>query len=313
MNVLFLDSVHPILKERLNNAGYTCIERLTQPVSELGPDLNEAVGIVIRSRFQLNSDIFNKCPNLKFIARSGSGLENIDVKEAELRNIKIYNSPEGNCDAVAEHVIGMLLMLFNNLCRSDRQVRNGKWVREGNRGMELNNKTVGIIGYGHTGSALARKLTGFGCRIMAFDKYKSGFGTENIEESSMNELFDSCDIISFHLPLTEETRFLANELFFQSFKNPVCIVNSSRGPILNTADLVKAMQKDKIWGVCLDVLEYEETSFEYLSESKMPDPLKWLSSSDKAVLTPHIAGWTRESYFKLSAVLADKILADKSA
>lgn len=311
--MLFLDSVHPILKERLNDAGYTCIERLTQPVSELEPDLNEAVGIVIRSRFQLNSNIFNKCPRLKFIARSGSGLENIDIKEAELRNIKIYNSPEGNCDAVAEHVIGMLLMLFNNLCRSDRQVRNGKWVREGNRGMELNNKTVGIIGYGHTGSALARKLTGFGCRIMAYDKYKSGFGTENIEESGMNELFNSCDIISFHLPLTEETRFLANEQFFQSFKNPVCVVNSSRGPILNTSDLVKAMQKDKIWGACLDVLEYEETSFEYLSESKMPDPLKWLSSSDKAVLTPHIAGWTKESYYKLSAVLADKILTNKNA
>lgn len=312
MNVLFLDSVHPILKERLSSSGYNCIERFSEPLNELDNEFQEAYGIVIRSRFRLDSAIFNKCSKLKFIARSGSGLENIDILEAEKRNVKIYNSPEGNCDAVAEHVIGMLLMLFNNLCRSDRQVRNGKWVREGNRGIELNNKTVGIIGYGHTGSSLARKLIGFGCRIMAYDKYKSGFGNEIIEESTLNDLLDSCDIISLHLPLSEETRFMANESFFQSFKNPVCVVNSSRGPILNTSDLVKAMQKDKVWGACLDVLEYEETSFEYLSETKMPEPLKWLSSSDKVVLTPHIAGWTKESYYKLSSVLADKILADKN-
>jgi D-3-phosphoglycerate dehydrogenase len=309
MNVLFLDTVHPVLQDRLQQAGHHCIERFSEKAEALHSEFSQADGIVLRSRFRIDAHILDLCPNLKFIARSGSGLENIDLDAAKIRGIEIFNSPEGNSEAVGEHALGMLLMLFNNLCRSDRQVRNGKWVREGNRGIELGNKTVGIIGYGHTGQSLARKLSGFDCKILAFDKYKSGFGTDRIIECGLEDIFSNCDIISFHVPLTPETNYMADLEFFNSFSKSICIINTSRGPVLNTGDLVKAMQSEKIWGACLDVLEYEENSFEYLSDSKMPEPLKWLTSSDKVVLTPHVAGWTKESYYKLSSFLADKILA----
>jgi len=310
MKVLFLDSVHPVLAERLEKAGMECIWVTTESLDELAAKLREAYGIVIRSRFVLDEPLLSRCPELRFVARSGSGLENIDLIAAEKKGIQVFNSPEGNRTAVAEHAIGMMLMLLNNLCRADRQVRNGKWIREGNRGGELEGRCIGIIGYGHTGSSFASRIAGFGCRVLAYDKYKKDFSTDYGRECSLEEIFREADVLSLHLPLTPETAYWLNSERIAKFHKPFLLVNTSRGSVVNTRDLVEALRKGLISGACLDVIEYEEHSFEAIGAGeKMPAAMQFLAASDKVVLTPHIAGWTRESYFKLSDVLADKILA----
>jgi D-3-phosphoglycerate dehydrogenase len=233
-------------------------------------------------------------------------MENIDVVAAKARNIVCLNSPEGNRDAVGEQAIGMLLSLFNNIIRANSEVRNGKWLREENRGLELRGKTVGIIGFGNVGSSFAEKLSGFGCRILAYDKYKSDYAPVHVHETDLKTITNEADIVSFHVPLTDETRYMANEQFFSSCKDGVYIINTSRGKVLNTHDLVEAMKMEKVMGACLDVLEYEKVSFEDVTTSN-PD-FDWLCQSDRVVLTPHIAGWTYESNIKLSTVLARKII-----
>lgn len=313
MKVLFIDSVHPILEDRLQDAGFECIDGTRKSFKELQPYLQEAEGAVIRSKFKMTAEVMDQMPNLKFIARSGSGMENIDIEHAKKKGIRLYNSPEGNCDAVGEHAVGMLLSLLHKICKGNIEVREGQWLREENRGRELSEMTVGIIGYGHTGQAFAKRLSGFGCRIMAHDKYKTGFGNAHVEEADIDSIKRDCDVLSFHLPLTDETRYYFDAEFGAEMEKPFILINTSRGKVVDTAALVELMRKEKVIGAGLDVLEYEKVSFESLDPGNIPEPLLYLSASEKAILTPHVAGWTVESYIKLSTFLADKILRDFNA
>ncbi|HIP32618.1 MAG TPA: phosphoglycerate dehydrogenase [Crocinitomicaceae bacterium] len=308
MKVLFIDIVHPILQERLTKAGYICIDGTKLSKEECEKEIIDMSGVVIRSRFRMEASFLSQAKYLKFIARSGAGMENIDVDYCQKNNIALYNAPEGNRNAVGEHALGMLLSLFNRLHLADREVKNGKWDREGNRGIELDGKTVGIIGYGNNGSAFAKKLRGFDVEILAYDKYKSGFGNEFVKESTLEELFQSCDVVSFHIPQNEETIYFANDDFFASFAKNIYLINLSRGKVVKTSALVHSLKNGKVIGACLDVLEYEKSSFESFFEQEMNEDFKYILNSEKTLLSPHVGGWTVESYFKLSDVLADKIL-----
>ncbi|MEX2379901.1 MAG: NAD(P)-dependent oxidoreductase, partial [Vicingaceae bacterium] len=265
-------------------------------------------GAVIRSKFKFDREVFDVAPHLKWIARSGAGMENIDTELAEKRGVKCFNSPEGNRDAVAEHSIGMLLTLFNQLIQADAEVRMGEWNREKNRGIELKGKTVGILGYGFMGGAFAKRLKGFDVNVIAYDKYKSGFGNDFVQEVDLPTLFDQSDVLSLHLPLTEETTFMVNANFINRFKKPIYLINTARGKNVKTADLVTALKSGRVLGACLDVLEYEKTSFESLKTDELTEDFQYLRTSNKVILSPHVAGWTQESYVKLSTVLAEKIL-----
>ena len=311
--MLFIDSVHAILEERLTKLGVICEHDYTSNKQEIEAKINNYQGVVIRSRFTLDTTFFNAANNLKFVARSGAGLENIDVAYAEKVGVKIIHSPEGNMDAVGEHSIGALLMLFNQLKKGDAEVRKGIWDREGNRGLELSGKTVGIIGYGFMGSSLAKKLMGFDVTILAYDKYKVGsLKTEDrswVTEVTLEQLKAESDIISIHLPLTEETNYYIDTHFINSCAKPFYLINTARGNHVKTADLVQALKSGKILGACLDVLECETKSFETISAEQLPQDFVYLTQSENVILSPHVAGWTVESYIKLSSVLADKIEA----
>lgn len=309
MKVVFLDIVHPILQDRLTAKGFTCVLADQLSKEECKIAVKDADGIVIRSRFRMDEEFLQHAPQLKFIARSGAGMENIDQAYCDSKGIQLFNAPEGNRNAVAEHALGMLLALFNRLLIADKEVRSGKWDREGNRGVELDGKTVGIIGFGNNGSAFARKLRGFDVRVLAHDKYKQGFGTNDVEESSLNDLYENADVVSFHIPQNEETMWYADEKFFNSFKKPIYLINLARGKVVRTSALVNALKSGKVAGACLDVLEYEKSSFESFFEQELSEDFQYLLESDKVILSPHVGGWTFESYFKLSDVLADKILA----
>ena len=306
--VLFLDTVHPVLEQRLIANNYNCIDATQLPLEAIQPLLNDAFGLVIRSRYTMNSELLKNAPNLKFIARYGAGMENIDEDYCKEKNIQLFNAPEGNRNAVGEHALGMLLALFNQLVKSDTEVRKGKWDREGNRGVELDGKTVGIIGYGNNGAAFAKKLRGFDVKVLAYDKYKSGFGNEFIQESTLENIFKNADVVSFHIPQNDETLFMANDDFFSKFTKSIYLINLSRGKIVQTSALVKGLKSDKLLGACLDVLEYEKSSFESFFEQEIPEDFKYILESDRTILSPHVGGWTEESYFKLSDVLADKVL-----
>jgi D-3-phosphoglycerate dehydrogenase len=311
--ILFVDTVHPILEERLLALGYVCEHDLRSSKETIESKIENYFGLVIRSRFPIDQQLLDKAKNLRCIARSGAGLENINVACAEEKGIKVFNSPEGNMDAVGEQTIGMLLMLFNQLKKGDQEVRNGIWDREGNRGLELSGKTIGIIGYGNMGKALAQKLSGFGCKVIAHDKYKKSFSDSFVEEVSLPEIFEKTDVLSVHLPLSEETYHYVNEVFLNQFKKPIYLINTARGNNVCVADLVKGLKNKKILGACLDVLEYETKSFETINFEDLPEDFKYLSNSESVVLSPHVAGWTKESYVKLSSYLADKIQASFSA
>lgn len=307
--ILFIDSNHPRLHEKLQSAGFSCDLYFDKSPDELIHLLPQYDACVIRSKFKITRDIIDSCPNLKAIARAGAGMENIDVEYATKKGILCIHAPEGNKDAVAEHAIGMLLALFNNIVRADREVRNGIWKREENRGIELMGKTVGVIGYGNMGSALCERLKGFGVRILVYDKYKTGFGSEFIQECSLIELQKESDIISLHVPYTNETHHLVNSEFIQSVNKPFYLINTARGKCVNTIDLVEAIKNGKIKGACLDVLEYESVSFENIAIHKIPAPLSFLFQSEKVILSPHIAGWTQESNVKIAEILSDKLIA----
>jgi D-3-phosphoglycerate dehydrogenase len=302
--ILFVDEVHPILAERLTSIGFTCEYDYQSTKDEIEYKINEYFGLVIRSRFPVDKKLLQKATGLKFIARSGSGLENIDLETAKSLNIKIFNSPEGNATAVAEHALGMLLTLFNKICIGNFEVKNKQWNREKNRGIELEGKTIGIIGYGVMGSAFAKRLQGFNCSIIAHDKYKSNFGNTLVSEVNLNEIFNRADIVSLHLPQTEETFHYVDDLFIEKMKKPFYLINTARGKNVSTKALVKGLKSGKISGACLDVLEYEKSSFENLETD---ENFNYLCNAGNVLLTPHVAGWTVESYFKLSDILADKI------
>lgn len=308
--VLFVDTVHPILKERLVELGYECHDFTSKNLQEFLAVIPNYFGIVIRSKFTINKQVIDAAKQLKFIARSGAGMENIDLEYCKEKGITCFNSPEGNKAAVAEHALGMLLMLLNRLKIADSEVRNGVWLREENRGYELEGKTFGVIGYGNMGSAFVQRLQGFGCKVLVYDKYKTNYAESWFTAcKSLEELQNEVDFVSIHTNYTPETHYLANEAFFNAFKKPIYFINTARGKNLKTTALVDAIEQGKVLGACLDVLEFEPSSFEQVDalKSNIPAELAYLLKSNKVVLSPHVAGWTHESYYKLSNFLADKI------
>ncbi len=313
MKINFIDRVHPVLSTRLTVAGHTCEDLSERTGDDLLAQLRDSEGLVVRSRLMLDEAVLKHAPKLRFIARAGAGMENIDRDACARRGIKLYNSPEGNRDSVAEHAVGMLLALMNHLPKADHEVRHGIWDRVSNSGHELCGSTVGIIGFGQMGTAFAQRLAGFGVLVVAHDKYRSGFANERVEEVSLEELQERSDVVSLHLPLTPETAHYANADFFARFARPIRFINTARGPITDTAALLDAIDAGKVRGACLDVLEFEERSLQGLRQQQDEATLHRLRASPKVLLSPHVAGITEESYFKLANVLADKILRDIAA
>ncbi len=308
MKVLFIDSTNKALVEILKNNNFDCYYNPDISEDTIRETIHEYQGIITRSKITFDKELINKASNLKFIGRVGAGMENIDVDYAESKGVKCFNAPEGNCDAVGEHAVAMLLNLFNNLCRANMQVKNGIWKREANRGTEISGKTIGIIGYGNTGSAFARKICGFSAKILSYDKYKTNYEDGFSEETTLEKIFEETDILSLHVPLTKETHYMVDEQFLNKFKKNIYLINTARGQVVKTDDLAIAMQNGKVLGAALDVLEYEKASFEKLHFGDMPESMQYLIDSDSVVLSPHIAGWTFESDYKLAKVLADKIV-----
>ncbi|MBU2650435.1 MAG: hypothetical protein KKA81_05830 [Bacteroidetes bacterium] len=305
--VLFIDETHPLLVSELQTMGYHCEMFSGTSVNDILGKLHEYCGVIIRSKYSIDKEFIDKAENLEFIARAGSGMENIDLDYAASKGIHCLNSPEGNRDAVGEHTLGLLLALLNRIHASDREVRNGLWKREENRGLEIKGKTIAIIGYGNMGSAFAQRLAGFEARVIAYDKYKSGFSSGYISEASMDDVFALTDILSLHVPLNHETEYMVNDKYLNKFAKPVFLINTSRGKVVDTASLVRMLQSGKVRGAALDVLEYESLSFESLDYEDYPEPFRFLSKAENVVLTPHVAGWTVESKEKLALVLAEKI------
>ncbi len=306
MKILLLDKNHPLITEQLSEKGFVLEKDFSSSYEQVLEKIYLYEGIIIRSRIPLDAHFLEKAKNLKFIARVGAGMENIDIAKAQELGIKLINSPEGNKDAVAEHVIGTLLVLMNRLFISSNEVKKGLWLREENRGEEILGKTFGIIGYGNMGKAVAKRLSGFGCKTIFYD-IKPNLSDEFATQVSLQELQENADILSLHTPLTEDTLYMIDEEFISKMKKNFYFINTARGKNLKTSALVNALKSGKIKGACLDVLEYEKTSFENL-ETKNED-LEYLLNSEKAIITPHIAGWTHESKIKLAQVIVDKILA----
>ena len=310
MNVLHVDSNHPSLLKKLAAAGYDNIEGYTLTREAVLANQHLYDGIVIRSRFHIDREFLEQATNLKFVGRVGAGLESIDVDFARERGIALFSAPEGNRNAVGEHTLGMLLSLFNNLNQADRQVREGLWYREANRGVELDGKTVGIIGYGNMGRSFAKKLKGFDVKVICHD-IRDGVGDENAQQVPLKQLQLEADVVSLHTPWTPETNHFINKKFIDGFANHFWFLNTARGKSVVTADLVEALRCGKIRGAGLDVLEYEKSSFEHLftEEDTMPEALQELLLMDNVIFSPHVAGWTAESHVKLAKTIADKIIA----
>ena len=303
MRILFIDTAHPYLKEQLEQTQHICDTAYVKSKEDVEQIISNYEGIIIRSRFKVDKNFIAKATQLKFIARAGSGLENIDVDYAKSKNIKCFNAAEGNRQAVAEHTIGMLLSLFNNLNKSDQEVRNGIWKREENRGIELSGKTIAIIGFGNNGLAFANVLKGFGVHILAYDKYLKNYSYQ----STMQEIYQKADIVSLHIPLTDETTYLIDDNFINNFKKDFYLINTARGKCANTTSIVQGLKTGKIKGACLDVLEYEKTSFEDLSKEGFTNEMQYLIDSKKIILSPHIAGWTIQSNIKIAGILLHQI------
>ncbi|TDX84181.1 2-hydroxyacid dehydrogenase [Epilithonimonas xixisoli] len=307
MKILQLDKNHPLISEQLTAKGFVVEEDHSSSYDEVLEKIKDYEGIIIRSRIPLDKNFLTKSSHLKFIARVGAGMENIDIETAEQLNIKLINSPEGNRDSVAEHVVGMLLILMNRLFIASNEVKNGIWKREENRGDELLGKTFGIIGYGNMGKATAKRLSGFGVEVI-FHDILPNLSDEFATQVSLEELQKKSDILSLHIPLTDETNYLIDESFISKMAKNFYFVNTARGKNLKTKDLVEAIENGKVLGACLDVLEFEKPSFENLEVENQD--LKFLLDSEKVIVTPHIAGWTSQSKEKLAQVIVDKILAD---
>lgn len=303
MRIHFLDEVHPVLAERLRAAGHACIAH-DHPQAAL---LDDCDGLVVRSR-PVDAALLDRAPRLRFVARVGSGLENIDTAACAARGVAVINSPEGNRDGVAEHTVLLVLALLRHLPRADRQVRNGLWPREENRGTDLHGLTVGIIGLGHMGLAFAERLRGFGVRVLGHDKYRRGHAPPHVEECDLATVQRESDIVSLHLPLTAETRHYADARFLAAFAKPVRLVNTSRGPVLHTAALLDALDSGRVLAAGLDVLEFERPDLSGLDPGAEAQVLERLLRDDRVILTPHIAGVTREGRLKMAVVLAEKIL-----
>jgi len=308
VKILHLDSNHPLLWEQLEQAGFINHQDYKSSKEAVEEIIHEYNGIVIRSRFDIDRQFLDKAPNLQCIARVGAGLESIDVDYAGKKGVELIAAPEGNRNAVGEHALGMLLSLFNKLNKADREIRSGKWIREGNRGYELEGKTVGIIGYGNMGKSFAKKLRGFDVEVVCYD-IKPGVGDENARQVSLEELQEKADIFSLHTPYTPQTNKMVDADFINKFTKPFWLINTARGKAVVTKDLAEALKSGKILGAGLDVLEYEKSSFEQLFTNEVPEEFQYLLNSDNVLLSPHIAGWTFESHEKLAQVIVDKIKA----
>jgi len=301
-NILIVDDIHPIFIEQAEAMGYKCDYKPTIKPEEAYAIIAAYEGLVIRSKFLVNKMVLDLAKNLRFICRAGAGMDNIDERYADEKGVTLINAPEGNMDAVGEHAVGMLLSLMNNFNRADAEIRKGVWKREANRGYELKGKTVGIIGYGFMGKSFARKLSGFEVNVIAYDKYKIGFGDQYAREVSMEEIVKHSDVLSLHVPLTSETSGLVNDEYLFHFKKPIFLLNTSRGKVVKTQAVLNAIKAGKILGAGLDVLEVEK--FPALGEQPWFDELR---QSGKVLLTPHVAGWTFDSYRRISEVMAEKL------
>jgi D-3-phosphoglycerate dehydrogenase len=307
VKILHLDKNHPLLIEQLTKAGYKNEEDYTSSKSDIEQIISGYDGIVIRSRFKCDSTFIDAGTNLKFIARVGAGLESIDIPYAESKGITLISAPEGNCNAVGEHTLGMLLSLFNKLNKADLEVKKGKWNRETNRGIELDGKTVGIIGYGNMGKAFSKKLQGFDCKVICYD-IKENVGDKNATQVSLITFQKEVDVVSLHIPWTPLTNSMVNSNFINQFSKAFWLLNTARGKSVVTSDMILALKKGQLLGAGLDVLEFEKSSFESLFSNKIPASLSDLLSMDNVILSPHVAGWTIESKEKLAQVIAEKIV-----
>ena len=306
MKILITNYVHPDLASRLREMGHEVVYNPDYKYEDLAAEIEDYHGLVINTKIKMTAEMIDLGKNLKFIGRLGSGLDIIDLEHAKKKGIEVISTPEGNRNAVAEHVFAMLLALNNNILQADKEIRKGIWNREKNRGVELQKKIFGIVGLGNTGQSLAAKLSPWTQGILYYDKYLLDTPTHlaNIESVSLKELQKRCDIISFHVPLTKETKHMINRKFINECKDGVIIINTSRGKVAKTADLIEGMQKKKLGGLCLDVFENEKTLSYSQDEQELYQSLFKL---EKTVFTPHIAGWTHESLQKIANVMADKV------
>lgn len=310
MTILHLDKNHPLLIEQLSSFGLENHEDYASSKAEVEAKIHLYDGIVIRSRFPIDAALLKKAKHLKFIGRVGAGLENIDIAFAKQQGIQLFNAPEGNRDAVAEHALGLLLNLTNRIRIADKEVRKGVWLREENRGEEIMGKTVGIIGYGYMGKAFAKRLQGFGCEVICYD-IKDNIGDEFAVQVSFEAFVKRTQILSLHVPLTDKTLGMVNTEFISRFQHNIWLINTSRGKVVKTQDLVEALESGKVKGAGLDVLDYEKSSFENLfsDEVEMPAAFRTLIHMNNVILSPHIAGWTIESKAKLAQTIVDKVKA----
>jgi D-3-phosphoglycerate dehydrogenase / 2-oxoglutarate reductase len=304
LKALIADEMHPSIFEMLDNIGmqYSYQPKISR--NEIIAQIQRFDGLIIRSKTNIDNELLEAAPNLKFIARAGAGLDLIDIKATQKRNIALFAANEGNADAVAEHIIGMILSLFNKINTANTEVKNGIWQREPNRGIQLMGKTWGIIGYGHNGKATAQRLSGFGVNVLAYDKFLPNIDSNFAKKASLNDIFEMADIVSLHIPLTAETNEMVNNSFIQNFKKNIFLVNSARGEIVVLKDLLKNIHTGKILGACLDVLENEKINNLQQGQQLIFDSLTNLPN---VIITPHVAGWTHESYVKINEVLVEKI------
>lgn len=300
--ILIVDDLHPLFKENAVEMGFEVDDQPLINRSQALKIIKDYTGIAIRTKFLVDKELINAATNLKFVARAGAGMDNIDEVYAKVKGITLMNAPEGNRDAVGEHAMGLLLSLMNNFRNADLQIRAGIWDREGNRGYELKGKTVGIIGYGFMGKSFAQKLSGFDVNVIAYDKYKAGFSDDLAKEVSMEEIVRQSDVLSLHIPLTAETRQMVNEEYLFHFRKPIFFINTARGEIVDTSAVLNAIKQNKIIGAGLDVLQTEK--FPALASQTWYNELV---NSPRILLTPHVGGWTFDSYRKISEVLVDKL------
>lgn len=310
--VVFVDVVHNVLREKLTANQYLCVDATTQNKEQVLEQIKTAFGIVIRSKFTLDSGFLEGAVHLKFIARSGSGTENIDLEYCNKKGVQVFSSPEGNRNAVAEHALGFTLSLLNNIHRSHQEIKTGGWNRRSNTGIELSACTIGIIGCGNNGLAFAKKMRDLGATVLTYDKYKE-VEEPGIKQVPLEGLYNDVDVLSFHVPETKETTSMGNHTLFSKFKKPLVVLNVCRGKVIDTSGLVLAMREKKVLKAALDVLEYETKSFERFFENPLPEDFVFLKTNPNVILTPHIAGWTKQSYYELSNVLANKIIEEFGA
>jgi D-3-phosphoglycerate dehydrogenase / 2-oxoglutarate reductase len=301
---LIVDEMHSSIVSMLEDIGIEADYRPEITKEEVMGIIENYSGLIIRSKMKVTKQLLDKAKRLTFIGRAGAGLDNIDVEEVEKRKLKLFNAPEGNRDALAEHTVAMILTLLNRIHISDREVRKGIWNREGNRGYELKGKCIAIIGYGYMGKAVAKRLKSFECSVLAYDKYLKDFSDECVKEVSMDEIYEKAEIISLHIPLTGETKGLMNEDYMKNFRKDFWLVNTARGEVLLLKDLVNLIKSGKVRGVALDVLENEKLADLNKEEKAIFD---FLAASDRVLLTPHVGGWTHESYFRINETLVEKI------